>query len=287
MLMYVESFMKISLCILALFTAVTSHANEDVAYGPHRAQRLDLHAPANPINAPVMIFIHGGAWKFGDKRAVGEKSAFFNSRGWIFISANYRLLPDGKHPNNVDDVARAIAWVHDNIKKHGGDPDSIFIMGHSAGAHLVALVATDHRPLEKCGKKLSTIKGVIPLDTQAYDLPTLLKDGASRLYTEPFTDDPAIWRDASPITHVAQGRDIPPFLICYSRGMGRRPNPGRPEQANAFAEALRKAGIHAEVVDASDRSHLGINQWFGKPDDNKVTGRAEKFLDALITAGSE
>lgn len=273
---------------LLLFLAATISApsfaevQQDIAYGSHQKQRLDLYAPANPTNAPVMVYMHGGAWKIGDKRAVHKKADFFNAKGWIFISTNYRLLPDGRHPNNVDDVAKAIAWTHDNIRNGGGNPDAIFIMGHSAGAHLVALVATDERPLKKAGKDLSVIKGVIPLDTQAYDIPALMEERASRVYQDVFSEDPAVWRDASPITHVAKGKNIPPFLICYSRGMARRPNPKRPQQANAFAVKLEAAGIHAEVVDASDRDHGEINKWFGKPDDQKVTGVANQFLEKLI-----
>lgn len=255
---------------------------KDIPYGNQKDQRLDLYTPTNPTHAPVMLYVHGGGWKIGDKRAVHQKADFFNAKGWIFISTNYRLLPDGGHPNNVDDVAKAIAWTADNAEKHGGNPDTIFIMGHSAGAHLVALVATDERPWKKAGKDLSVVKGVIPLDTQAYDIPTLMADRAPRLYKQVFSEDPAVWRDASPITHVAKGKNIPPFLICYSRGMGRRPNPVRPKQANAFAEKLKAAGVHAEVVDASDRNHGEINKWFGKPGDQKVTISATQFLDALI-----
>ena len=112
------------------------------AYDDHPAQQLDIYHPKKTKDAPVMVYIHGGGWRRGDKDRVGEKAVFFNSKGWVFISANYRLLPEGRHPNNVDDVAKAIAWTHDNIKKYGGDPEEIFIMGHSAGAHLAALVVT-------------------------------------------------------------------------------------------------------------------------------------------------
>lgn len=274
--------MKLIFSILFLSLTTAGFAKQEIAYGPDKAQRLDLYLPTAPTNAPVMIFIHGGAWAIGDKRATGKKPAFFNSRGWIFISTNYRLLPRGKHPNNVEDVARAIAWTHSNISKYGGNPESIFIMGHSAGAHLAALVATAPQPLKKWGKELSVIKGVVSLDTQAYDLNALLKDGAPRLYRNAFSTDPAVWRAASPITHVTKGQNIPPFLICYSRGMGRRVNPERARQAAAFGRALQDSGIQADVVNASDRSHKEINQWFGRPDDKKVTQRAEQFLNAIL-----
>ena len=154
-------------------------------------------------------------------------------------------------------------------------------MGHSAGAHLAALVATSEAPLRKAGKSRKILKGVIPLDTNAYDIAKLMDSGA-RFYGEVFGDDPDLWKDASPITHVAEDAGIPPFLICYTRGMRQLMNPQRPVQANAFAEALRAAGIAAEVVDASDRNHGEINQRFGRADDEKVTGAAVKFLEAIL-----
>ena len=279
---------KQTLCmagILTLLVPAFGRSLTDIPYGDHALQRPDLYVPNSASNAPVMVYVHGGGWKVGDKRSTGRKAAFFNDRGWIFISANYRLLPDGRHPENVNDVAKAIAWTHDRIATHGGDPDRIFIMGHSAGAHLAALVATDGRPLKKAGGDLAIIRGVIALDTCAYDVPKQAVESKSALYADVFSGDVDRQRDASPIHHVAKDKGIPPFLICYSRGMGLRPNPARPVQAHAFASALNKAGIHASVVDASDRSHGEINQWFGREDDEKVTGAAARFLDGILQSG--
>ncbi len=250
----------------------------DVEYGVHDAQRLDIYAPKNAEGLPVMVYIHGGGWRRGDKSAVGQKAEFFTNLGWVFVSMNYQLLPEGKHPANVQDVARALAWVRDHVAEHGGDPDQIFLMGHSAGAHLAALVATDGRHLQAVGEDLSILKGVVALDTNTYDLPTLMQSRAAAFYGQIFGDDPEVWRDATPVTHVAAGKGIPPFLICYSRGMREQSNPTRKAQAEAFASKLRAARIPAEVVDASDRSHGEINAWFGDEGDVKVTGRAIAFL---------
>ena len=274
-----RTILSILLLCPLLAGAVTTEI--DLAYGEHPAQRLDLYLPENAAKAPVMVYIHGGGWSKGDKKAVGEKPVFFNRLGWIFVSVNYRLLPDGRHPENVNDVALALAKVHDKVAEKGGDPERIFVMGHSAGAHLAALVATDPKPLERAGKSLKILKGVIALDTNTYDLPKLIAASPSDLYTAVFGTDPAGLIDASPQLHVAPDKAIPPFLICYSRGMGARPQMMRSIAANAFKEALTKAGIPAEVVDASDRNHGEINQWFGKDDDEKVTGKAKAFLGKL------
>jgi len=262
--------------------AVPDHA--DLAYGEHERHRLDLYLPAEVNDSPVMIYVHGGGWRKGDKSRVGMKASYFTGREWIFVSVNYRLLPEGAHPANVNDVARAIGWIHDQATEFGGDPEKVFLMGHSAGAHLAALVATSEAPLREVGKSPSVIRGVIPLDTNAYELPRLMESGGG-FYGQVFGDDPELWRDASPVTHVAPEKGIPPFLVCYSRGMGARPNPERPVRAEAFAEALRSAGVPVEVIDASDRNHGEINLWFGRDEDETVTGAAERFLDEILARG--
>lgn len=257
-----------------------------IAYGEHDAQKLDLYFPEKAIDAAVMIYVHGGGWRKGDKKAVGQKVEFFTAQGWIFVSVNYRLLPEGSHPKNAEDIAVAVAWVQQNISQHGGDAGKLFLMGHSAGAHLVSLVATDGRQLKKAGLSLSDIKGVISLDTNAYDIPKLRATSSSPLYAVVFGEDLKIQQDASPQLHVEKGKGIPPFLICYSRGLGKRRNPTRPAAAAAFQAVLNKNGIAAEVLDASDRNHGEINARFGAADDKKVTARAKVFLERVL-AGSK
>jgi acetyl esterase/lipase len=253
----------------------------DLVYGKHEAQKLDIYAPLKAQKAPVMVYVHGGGWQRGDKRMIVQRVTCFTDRGWIQVSVNYRLGDDGKHPVNVQDVAAAVAWVHREIAKYGGDADKIFLMGHSAGCHLVSLLATDERRLKAVGLPLTAIKGVIALDTQAYDIVALMEKRPSELYRAAFGVDPAGQRDASPIHHVAKGKGIPPFLIFYSRGGGKQVNPGRQRAAEAFQAALREAGVQAEVVDASDRDHGEINRRFGDPSDEKVTVQAMAFLTKL------
>jgi acetyl esterase/lipase len=272
---------------LALFPllAQAGAVKTDIAYGDHPLQKLDVYLPDSPSKSPVMVYIHGGGWAKGDKRSVGLKPAFFNGKGWIFVSMNYRLLPEGKHPANVTDVALAIAKVHDEVAGHGGDPDKLFVMGHSAGAHLACLVATHPVALETAGKPFSILKGIISLDTNAYDLPTLAGTAMKPFYDSVFGTDPEALKDASPQLHVVSGHGIPPFLICYSRGMGKKAEPVRTAAAEAFRAALKKAGIPADVIAATDRNHGEINQWFGREDDLKVTAKAWEFLEPLAKSG--
>lgn len=153
-----------------------------------KSQSLDVYAPKDAKNAPVIIFIHGGGWRRGDKSSPGvgsQPAAHFCARGFVFVSINYRLTPAGKHPAKTQDVAKAVAWVHDHIAEHGGDPAQINIMGHSAGAHLTALVATDETRLKAEGKPLSIWKRAILLDTAAYDIPRYLTEFQEAKGTSP------------------------------------------------------------------------------------------------------
>ena len=245
---------------------------------------MDVYLPTDAKSAPVMLYVHGGGWRAGDKRGVGDKASWFTGKGWIFVSANYRLLPAGKHPANVNDLADALAWLHANVAKRGGDPEKIFLMGHSAGCHLVSLLATHPEPLGRHDLGRDVIRGVIANDTQAYDLVTLVKDSKVDTYGKVFGTDPDVLRDASPLHQVTAGAGIAPFLILYSSGMGNRPNPDRPKHAEAFRKTLEEAGVPAKVVDGSDRNHGQINQRLGQKDD-RITREVEDFLKAILKPG--
>lgn len=227
---------------------------------------------------PVIVMIHGGGWRIGDKsnKTVGvDKGRFFADEGFVYVSINYRLTPAVTHPGHIVDVAEAVAWVHDHISDYGGDPESIFVMGHSAGAHLAALVATDHRRLAKHDKPLSIIDGVILLDGAGYDIPAKLKLGraaSERMYLNAFTEDEAVQRDASPLHHVEAGKHIPPFLIIP---IARRFDSNK--MSEELAQAINEAGGTATVYVAEGKTHGSVNGDIGRPDD-KPTSEIMKFL---------
>ena len=110
----------------------------------HKRQVLDIYTPedAEGKSLPVMFWIHGGGWQVGDKSDVGLKPKVLTQRGFVFVSTNYRLLPEVTMADLIRDVAKSLGWVHRNIAKHGGDPKRIFVGGHSAGAQLAALICT-------------------------------------------------------------------------------------------------------------------------------------------------
>jgi acetyl esterase/lipase len=186
-------------------------------------------------------------------------------RGFIFVATNYRFVPDVTVEEQAGDIAKAIRWIHDHAQDYGGSPDSIFIAGHSAGAHLAALVCTDERYLKHAGLSLANIKGCIPVDTAAYDVPrriqlSLLR--GKRFYTNVFTEDEGKQKAVSPIAHVSKGKSIPPFLILHVAD-----RPGAKVQSEAFAKALRASGVDATVFAAEDKTHMTINSELGQPDD--------------------
>jgi len=237
---------------------------------------LDIYTPKSGQNHPIVVYFHGGAWKSGDKQNVGYKPEAFTNEGYVFISANYRLSPEVQHPAHVQDVAKTIAWVYRNAANYQGDPNCIFLMGHSAGAHLVALVATDEKYLEAEGLTPNILRGVILLDGGGYDIPRLI-EANPRLYTRyyevPFSEDPLVWEDASPIKHIAEGKGIPPFLIIH-KGEGKLSR----LPAQWIFEALQKAGIYAEVYYTTGKTHMTLDGDIGKPGD-EATKQILDFLD--------
>ncbi|MAW62231.1 MAG: hypothetical protein CMJ94_15550 [Planctomycetes bacterium] len=244
---------------------------------------LDLATPGGEGPHPVLVMIHGGGWRLGDKanRSMWkDKLPYFREEGWVYITINYRLT-NGEgvppHPAHVEDVAAALAWVHDHVAEYGGDPDRLFIMGHSAGAHLAALVATDARRLAKYEKPLSMLKGVVCLDTAGYDIAKYLgTDLAGRtaraIYTNAFGFEEEGWKDASPQHFVRPGAGIPPMLIFHTKE--------RREVAHlsqAFVAALRQAKVPAAAIYAADKNHGGINACIGQEGD-PYTALIRRFL---------
>ncbi len=272
--------------ILLILLASSAFAAEpqvtrDLAYAKpaDESRRLDVHAPAEGKDHPVLVWIHGGGWRKGDKTSVQRKPRAFVDKGFVFVSVNYRFVPQVTVEQMTGDIAKAIKWVHDHAKQYGGSPDNVFVAGHSAGAHLAALVCTDGSYLKAEGLSLSNIKGCIPVDTAVYDIPKQLKGAGplrARLYTSAFGKDEAAQKRLSPITHVAGNKGIPPFLILHVAS-----RPDATARSQAFAKALNGAGVKAELVPGVDKSHATINRELGLPDD-KPTKAVFEFLDGVL-----
>ncbi len=131
----------------------------DLSYGPDELQRLDVYQPEHvEESAPVLVFFYGGRWTHGEKSMYSFVGQAFAKRGYVTVIADYRKYPQVRFPTFVDDGARALAWVHDHIARFGGDPERLFIAGHSSGAHIASLLAADERYLQAQGKPASIVK---------------------------------------------------------------------------------------------------------------------------------
>jgi acetyl esterase/lipase len=240
----------------------------DIAYGADPLQHLAFWGPATRSGGPVplVLFVHGGGWKRGDmENATGKaKVAHYPGEGYAFASVNYRLVPQATVEQQAADVASAVKWVIDHDGELGIDSRRIVLMGHSAGAHLVALVGTDPHYLEAVGLDEDAIAGVIPIDGAAYDVPRQLQIGNSIMgptYEQAFGTDPARQRALSP-TFQAAAPNGPAFLILHVQ------RPDGIEQSRALADALRKGGTSVQIDDFPGtglRGHMIINRSLGDP----------------------
>ncbi len=247
----------------------------DIPYAdkPDERQVLDIYYPAGAKNLPVVFWIHGGGWQAGDKKDVQIKPKSFTEKGYVFVSINYRLLPAVDMITIVRDVAKAVRWVHDHIAEYGGDPKRLLVMGHSAGAQLAALICTDDRYLKAEKLSLDIVKGCVPVDGDTYDVPAIIETAETRRrvhgqpqakfgHREKFGNDPAKHKDFSAVTHVAKGKDIPPFLILHVAE-----HPDTTAQAQRLGSVLKEAGIPVTVFGGRETTHNKINADLGLPDD--------------------
>ena len=244
-----------------------------------RQTSLDVYIPAAAAGLPVLMYVHGGGWASGDKDAVGAKAAYFTAHGFVFVSINYRLIPAAWPAQQAADVAAAVAWVKENVGAYGGDGRRLFMLGHSAGAHLTALIASDEAYLREAGLGPGALRGVILLDSAAYDVEQLMRspEGKSEPFRPAFGDDPAQWPRVSPRANIRPGKSIPPHLLLLSTGSGQR----RPA-AESLAGALRGVGVYAHIADACGfRDHTTINEELGRPGDTP-TAAVQAFLDMLL-----
>jgi acetyl esterase/lipase len=285
--------MKRITCFLVASTVLSvaqaQTVKRDIPYAEPALERqvLDIHAPPDAKNLPVVFWIHGGGWQTGDKSGVQEKPRAFVEKGFVFVSTNYRLLPHVDMGTLIRDVAKSLGWVHKHIAEHGGDPKRIFVMGHSAGAQLAALLCTDERYLKAEGVPFDVLKGCVPVDGDTYDIPAIIETAETRLRVHgmpmpkyghrlKFGNDPALHRDFSAVTHVAKGKGIPPFLILHVAD-----HPDNSAQAQRFAAVMKDAGVPVKVFSARDTNHTKINANLGLPDD-PVTKALFEFVSAAL-----
>ncbi len=241
---------------------------------------LDIYAPADGKDChPVVIWVHGGAWKLGSKGDVHLKPAAFTQAGYVLVSINYRLHPRADVAGQAGDVAAAINWVKNNIAQYSGDPQRISLMGHSAGAHLCALIGTDEQYLKQQKLSFADLQGIILLDGACYDVAQHINDIPERffksLFVSVFTSDVKKQRAVSPTLQITPQNKMPAFLIIY---IAERNDSKK--QSRSLAAAIKQAGGSAEVHAARGENHATLNLSLGMPT-KPATKWVFDFLEAV------
>jgi acetyl esterase/lipase len=268
-------------------TGATAHRN--LSYGSAELQALDVYTPDGTASCgprPVVVWVHGGGYRTGDKaHKMPDKVQLFTDAGWVLVSVNYRLSPTEpstdparvKYPVHEQDVAAALGWIDQHIAEFGGDPQTMVLTGHSAGAFLVSLLSTDHHFVEDAGVDPDQIRCTVSLDTE-YDIAEATRT------TPPLRDiyetgfGPENYEAGSPANHVDDAAQIPPFLIV-TRGQAPRV-----AQAKAFGAELEAAGVEVTVVDANPLTHAEVNDAVGQAGDSVVTPALMLFLKGCVSA---
>lgn len=256
---------------LAQFNSTKNFPYDKIEGEFSRLLSLDIYSPLNGKNMPVVVFVHGGGWQIGDKASASHRAKrdFFIEHGFIFVSVNYRLAPDDFYPTYPQDVAKSLSFVLKWIGKFHGDSHNVFLMGHSAGAHLAALVTTDQHYLNDLGSGIENIKGVILLDGAGYDIPELVADNIQHnnqpgldMYYTSFGESNDLWEEASPISHVDQSVALPPIQLFYvqQRRLGNI-------MSNRFYDKLVNNGKQVEIIAVANTTHELINKNFGSQGD--------------------
>ena len=272
----------------------------DIGYAPHGGgplNQLDVYrpvpAPSSP--APVVVYVHGGSWAVGDKgNRIADKARLFTSAGYVFVSVNYRLSPNPpeignasriRFPVHPNDVATALGWIHGTIAGRGGDPDRIVLVGHSAGAHLVALAGFDESLLRSHAVPPKAIRGVVPLDTDSFDIASEADpDNPANSFSQRLTlwnafgtpGENAVdgsWAAASPLGK-GDGLDPPALFVTQSN---------KPNRLAANRAMAADVGLDPDTaVVGVPLDHEGINESLGSPGD--TTAETEAVSDFVAEA---
>ena len=239
---------------------------------------VDVYLPAGCGQVPVVMWVHGGGWRRGDKASglVERKAAWAASLGAALVSVNYRLTtPESgvRWPDHGEDVAAAVAWVQQTGPELELGGSDITLLGHSAGAHLVAIVGTDATLIADAGADLGSVLCVVALDF-SFDLASA---PAAKMIADAFGTDPDVIAAASPNVQIE--RNGPPtarFLV------GTRGGPRRVADAQGFVDLVNDAGGRADLLDANPYTHNQISSQLGAPNDTLVTPVVSEFVRSCI-----
>jgi arylformamidase len=237
--------------------AATTRCQLDLAYGPDYWQKLDVYLPADEAacrDLPVLVFLHGGGWSNGYKEWMGYMAPAFLDLPAIFVSVSYRLLPDVRFPVPLADTISALSWIYTNIGKYGGNPDRLFIGGHSAGAHLAALATLRRDLLDAAGVPPTAIRACLPV-AGSYKFEVGELEARGKHFLEKPEDAPV----ASPVTYI-EGNRVPFYVTWGERDLEHVVKNGPP-----MVEALKRAGTRVEHKVFAGMDHFDISIDNGNP----------------------
>ena len=239
----------------------------DLAYGDDPRQRMDVYAPKGGGPYPTLVFFYGGGWDSGSRDLYGWAAQALTAQGFVVALPDYRLVPQVVFPAFIEDAAAATAKAADIVDGYGGDPARLGVLGHSAGAHLVAWLGASPRRAQALGVR--PWKATVMLDSAALDVPALMARRHAGLYDRAFGSDPAAWLAMSPAQGLEPG--APPMLLVCS--LPRRDDSCG--QSRRFASQAQTQGLVAEVV-PQNLSHRDINTRLGEP--GAYTDAVDGFL---------
>ena len=223
-------------------------ADADVAYGLKARQRLDVYRPASASNSsPVIVFFYGGNWNSGSRSDYAFVGRALAKRGFVVVIPDYRLYPEVRYPDFLDDSAAAVAWTVREINNYGGDASRLFVMGHSAGAYNAAMVALDPALLARMGVKQGTVRGFIGLAGPYNFLP--VENPATR----PVFNYPNTPAASQPINHVTAAS--PPALLIAAN-KDDTVNPAR--NTGELASKMRATGVPVREVYFDGVNHVTL-----------------------------
>lgn len=220
----------------------------DIAYGNHPRQKLDVYRPREAAAGPrpVVIYLYGGSWRSGERGGYAFIGERFSEAGFVVLVPDYRLHPEVTFPAFVEDAAAVVAWAKANAARHGGDPNRIYVLGHSAGAHSAALLATDRRYLARHGLAPDSLAGIVGLAGPYAFYPSRFRSTRAAFASAAREDE------ARPVTQAH--RAMPPMLLLHGQG----DTTVDPANSRDFAAAIRAAGGRVELREYPGTGHIGI-----------------------------
>jgi len=248
-------FLEIISSIVLMSCAVKK--DKDIVYKSDLHQRdvlLDVYYPRDQKELKeVLVFIHGGSWNSGNKDIYWWLGRNFVRKGIVSVIINYPLAPEKSYDVMANHSALAVKWVKDHVRDYGGNPERIYLMGHSAGAHLAALVSMDNR-FFKQNRIENPVKGVILNDAFGLDMFQYLTKSKSqpKPYSKVFTDDPAVWKQASPYYHI-NNSEVP-----FSIYIGEKTYDTIKMQSVMFKDKLIQNGIQADLKEIKNKKHISM-----------------------------